>query len=232
MRKMKGVVKIILLLVFALFCISSAYGQGGHSATVKGKMIDWIDALVPNIQIVFTNDTRTYKVRTGENGEYQLALEPGKYKVSTEAYGGFSAIRRSEVLLESDAAKTLNLRVYPIRSLLVDVSDGATECISGYYYQEIAALSTVGMTDGMVRYGLNFKKGSLLTFDPFLKRDEQVIFTYDFFSVSADQIRVDTRKKEVYAIGNVTIELENKKEKYAGTVKVRFEKGKALYKKL
>ncbi len=229
---MKRIIEVALVFSLNFLCVFVSQGQSGNPATLKGKVTDSIDALVPFMPIEFTNGVRNYKVNTNGDGEYDLALEPGKYKVSVGGSSGFGVTHRSEILLEPDASKTFHLKVYPAGLFLVDVSDGSTQCTSGIDYQDVPALSTVGVTSGMVRYGLNYKKRSLLTFKPFSKLSDQVIFTYDFFTATADTIRIDERTKEIYAIGNITIELENKIEKYKGTVKIHIKKGKATYKKV
>src|SRR5205814_1614312 len=84
---------------------------------IKGKVTDSMDALVPGAPIVFSNDVRSYKVNAkgiddDDAGMYQIALEPGKYKVSVGGSLGFDITYRSEILVDPDSRRTLNLRVY------------------------------------------------------------------------------------------------------------------------
>lgn len=59
---MKGLIKVTLFLFIALVYTLGTHAQTGRSATLKGKVTDSTDAVVPNIPIAFTNDVRSYKI--------------------------------------------------------------------------------------------------------------------------------------------------------------------------
>ena len=58
-----------------------------------------------------------------------------------------------------------------------------------------------------------------------------VTFTYDLFTVNADEIRFDAVSKEIYAEGKLTID-DGQKVKYDGIIKITVKNGKATYEKV
>ncbi len=173
--EMKRIVKVTLFLLLGLLCSVEAQTQTRHQAIVKGNVTDGNDAVVPNMPVVFTDDIRTYKVTTDkENGEYKITLDPGKYKVSVGGAFGFDVTYRSEILLDPDSRKTLNLEVFGKQVVLdTHIDQGEDEVrehpgVWPYGYEELPALSTVGVSSGMIRYAVKCQLGRLSLIVPHL----------------------------------------------------------------
>src|SRR4051794_22359461 len=109
MIRMLSVCPLVLLSFVLTF---SASGQTGRQATLKGIVTDSNEARVPNVPIILTSDSGGRKANTNDFGEYEIALEPGKYKVSVGGALGFGVTRRSEIFLGPNARTNLNLKLY------------------------------------------------------------------------------------------------------------------------
>ncbi|MEQ1642341.1 MAG: carboxypeptidase-like regulatory domain-containing protein [Pyrinomonadaceae bacterium] len=236
--KSKVLQRIGLCVVSSLICTLIAFSQNGQLAVVKGVATDVQNSRVPNAVVTFSNSQRSYETKTNRIGEYELSLEPGKYKVLIDGLSlGFDVTRRSEVLLASPSTKFLSFKLYSKFGVLGvnpaqwenDVADHPT--IWPYSYQEVPFLSTNGISSGLIRYGTKIETGAISQFITSSSgQREGVTFSYDFFSVTADEIRL--YGKTIYAFGSLLIEDENRTEMYKGKVKIRIEKGKAIFDKI
>src|SRR5919197_1296796 len=73
----------LLTLLLTLFIASASFGQ---SAKVKGRVMDASGSVMPGVQVkVFQGDTVVKEGLTSDTGDFDIAVNPGDYKLEITA---------------------------------------------------------------------------------------------------------------------------------------------------
>ena len=110
MRVMSLRILLILLQVgiTALPCLTNARVENPNSR-ITGVVLDRNDARVVNAMITIKNDGFVRRVRSDDEGRFELELPAGSYEISVEQ-PGFKTYKRS-LRAEADAAAQLNIHL-------------------------------------------------------------------------------------------------------------------------
>src|SRR5690242_10676695 len=104
---MRGIVRIVGVLVAALLLPAAVYAQASISGTVK----DTSGAVLPGVTVEAASPVLIEKVRTAVtdgNGRYQIVdLRPGTYTV-TFTLTGFNTSKRDNVVLAGSAGSVVD----------------------------------------------------------------------------------------------------------------------------
>ncbi len=79
-----------LLVLTAIFSIGILAQAGGSTAEIKGRILDPNGAVLPNVTVTATDNTKNFSrsTTTDENGDYRfLSLPPGTYQIKAERSG-------------------------------------------------------------------------------------------------------------------------------------------------
>lgn len=226
---------IVLLLSYSI-----GHSQPTTTCTLKGSVKDLNNAYVPNVVITFSNKDFVRKTTTSEDGEYSLTLPPGIYSAKVDAWKGFEPSYRSEIKLDPGSNRALNFKVYGKVGVFWVASgafrkgaDHPSLVYINYTYEEIPSLSEVGVRSGMVRFTEKCQTQTLLSYNGRSIGDyENVTFTYDFLTVVADYLDINTKTKEMFAGGKLEIEKDGEYVKYDGVIKITIKDGKGTYEKV
>ena len=234
---------VFSVLVMILSLASVYYSQSANSAVLSGTVMDVGNSVIQGAVVTATNKSMKYEATTSQFGEYSMQLPPDTYSIKVEAPSkGWAISHRSEIRLVSSKPKILNFIVYAKLALLAPYSPLPSttlddSAIVEFSYDVIPKLSLVGVSDGMIRYGGKTVSKSVIDYRGISIQDTKefragVTFTYDFFSVTADEIRFCLKTKEFIASGGVTIEEDGVKALFPGTLKITIQSGIATYQQL
>lgn len=124
-----GIVLALLVVATALFFSGSTFAQG-TTGTLRGQVLDPAGAVVPNAEVTVTNqDTGvSVKVTTTSAGTYALpSLLPGKYKISVEAKG-FKTFVKKDVSVIANQDNVADAQVeLGVATETIEVTGGAVE---------------------------------------------------------------------------------------------------------
>lgn len=127
--RLRGVVLALLATATALFFSVSAFAQG-TTGTLRGQVLDPAGAVVPNADVAVTNQETgvSVKVTTTSAGTYSLpSLIPGKYKITVEAKG-FKSFVRKDVSVVADQDNVADAQVeLGAATETIEVTGGAVE---------------------------------------------------------------------------------------------------------
>lgn len=223
----------------ALLFISVGYSQPTTPATtLQGTVRDPFGAVVPKAIVTIENVTTTRKATTSEYGEYSLSAPPGIYKVAVDASTlGFDVTYRSAIKLDTDSAR-LDLTVFPKYTVLLPLDGGphkvldhpASQSVS-FSFEEVPDLSQTGIRNGMIRFATKCLSPFLTTYKGSPSAPYPITFTYDLYTVTAEELRIYPRSKEIWAVGEVTIENSQEKTTHKGILIIRIKDGKLSYNK-
>ena len=108
------IIRFCLLALLVLATAISAFAQSqATTGNIEGTVVDPNGALVPNVAVTATNvDTGFEKTaQTNEDGTFVLSfLQPGNYKVTTEAVSGFAPATYENVKVTVGSKNTLQIK--------------------------------------------------------------------------------------------------------------------------
>lgn len=229
-----------ILMIMSIFQ-SLGYSQTPTDCTIRGTITDINNALVPGVLITLTNKDFVRKATTSDIGEYSLTVPPGIYSVVIPSYRGFDPTYRSEIKLDANTTRSLNFKMYSKIPLLwawagayAKIADHPSNEYASFSYEEIPNLSERDVRNGMVRFAEKCQTPLLIRYRGCSFGDcaEGITFTYDFFSVVADNLHINTKTKEIFALGNLEIQNDNEYIKYNGVIQISIKDGKVTYKKI
>jgi hypothetical protein len=106
----KATSKYTLILVgLFLMGINSVLAQ--DTVRLKGRISDSSGGAIEKLQIIVENSSGRFEAITNDNGEYDLVLPPGTYKVSTKKIPGFAPYNRNKVRIKPGKDKILNVKL-------------------------------------------------------------------------------------------------------------------------
>ena len=82
--------------------------KGLPTGTIIGRVLDCNDARVANAEITIDNEELNHRVKTNEDGEFELRLPAGGYRITVEA-NGFRRFVFSSVKISAKATKRMNI---------------------------------------------------------------------------------------------------------------------------
>ncbi len=232
------------ILIVLLMSYSSGHSQTAATCTLNGSVHDSQGSYVPGAEIILSNKDIVRKAKTSEVGEFSLTIAPGIYSVSVTGPKGFETTYRSEIKLEPKSTRTLNVKVYAKVPVFWESSDahrkGADHPSLQYVnftYEEIPNLSDSGVRRGMVRFTEKCETQTLRSYNArsfaeSASNRSGITFTYDFFTVVADDLHINTKTNEMFALGKLEIENEGESVRYDGIIKISIKAGKATYEKV
>jgi hypothetical protein len=101
--------KTYVLILPLLLSPYSVMAQGtGH---LKGRISDQAGAAIEKTQVAVESSTSTFEISANENGDYDLELPAGTYKISTKKIAGFVPFKRDRIRVEAGKTTTLNIEL-------------------------------------------------------------------------------------------------------------------------
>ena len=228
---------LFAFLFYATLGTATAFAQSVEHCTLKGRVADMEGSAVAGAVLTISDSRRTIHATTNGSGKYSVFVPSGIYKISVEAFPlGFNPTSRSEISLEPRSTKILNFVLYGKLLMLdplphIGQSDHPRTKLVSFVYQELQNLNSRTVKTAMVRYTTkcHFDTVTIFKSGPFLNEssnDLRVLLTYDYYSIFADEIRVDSGKKSILAIGQASIEDGERKTNYQGVVSISIIDGK------
>jgi hypothetical protein len=95
---------LMLLLVSQLFVAVWAQSD----VVLRGRIEDPAGAAIPKVQISVTGKRGSFTAVSDENGEYELTLPVGAYRIGTAKAPGFAATKK-KLVIKAGAPVTYNL---------------------------------------------------------------------------------------------------------------------------
>jgi Carboxypeptidase regulatory-like domain len=188
---------------------------GQPAATIKGTVFDTNGAAVPGVRVVLDDGRERSSATTDADGDYQLKVPGGSYRITTEAEGFFPA-RRAVFRAEPGATTTLNLRLV---AHAVSEGDPPTSP-PGYDSYSSTPLAPNASDQVVVRFS---QKRETAAGPEYSGRVE---LTHGALTITADRLDVDLKRSRLEACGNLLVE-EGERQRRAGCAVVYFQKGRA-----
>lgn len=237
----KSWLTFISLVVAFLSSSSTEFSQTPGECVVSGTVRDSRNAVVSAASVILSNDVGTRKVLTSALGEYCFAVAPGIYSVSVEAQSlGFDTTYRSEIKLDKDSKRILNLqlygKLYVIESDAQDISeirDHPPIQVLSISYEPILNLSEIGIRNGMIGFVKKCQSSHQTVYSGAILSNREFgrvrsFFTYDFFTVLANEFRINRKTNEIFATGNIEVENTHDFTRIGEKAKIRILNGKAV----
>jgi catecholate siderophore receptor len=132
-----SIAAILVLLFVPLVGIFAADGNGPVLYRIRGRVVDQNQAIIPGakVTVVGIGKSQGQTVSTDSEGEFDLMLEPGEYRLAVEA-SGFSQQSQKIVVGANDTAPIEMVLLVAENSVTVTVSD------AGAYQPELISSAT------------------------------------------------------------------------------------------
>ncbi len=196
-RNMLRAILVILMLSLATVAQS----------LVRGTVYDWDNAVLPGFVIRASSGKRVVETKTNEAGRYLLRLPSGIYTLDArwEPRGYWHPFRRSEILIKGDGEYEVDL--WPTQRILstwlVVTNRGVSEP------------TTLSRAPRYKEYSFAEQKRIKLILQ-YLKSNrsgtkfENVILTYNEYTIHAEVVEVDVAARRMTLQGNVRFSGESK----------------------
>jgi iron complex outermembrane receptor protein len=124
---------VTLSIASALFWVYTVSAAQTHPNVVAGHVIDNTGAAVPAATLSFIAQSGDSKAetQTDEQGQYRVALAPGRYNLRVEKVG-FETLRRPAIHVDTGQTVNLELELKPLAS-----SEDLTPATLGRVYEEV-----------------------------------------------------------------------------------------------
>ena len=102
----------MILLLFAASFVVSVFAQQPLSlqpGTVKGVTVDFLGARVPNVTVVFKGAERTRTVVSNAEGQFEIQLPAGQYRVTVPKVGIFYPYERKKLKVTAATVKKFDV---------------------------------------------------------------------------------------------------------------------------
>lgn len=193
-----GSIFILIRTVTVLFSFSIA--TAAAQSIVKGTIYDRNEAVLPGFIVRASNKKRIVETTSDSDGEYSLRLPAGVYALSARwGHSGYwYPLRRSNLFIEAD--RNYEVDLWPsqriLTSSLVVTNYGVTEPITllrapqyrEYNFSEQKKIKLI----------LQFTKPNRRQ-----SKIQNVILTYDRYTIHADEAEVDDRMRKIILKGTV-----------------------------
>ncbi len=109
MRKAATTKKI--LTVVAAIMLNSLVTMADEKGRLKGRISDQLGAAIEKTRIIVESPPEKVEAIANENGEYDLEIPAGVYKVTTRKRPGFIPFKRDRVRVEAGKTTTLDIKL-------------------------------------------------------------------------------------------------------------------------
>jgi hypothetical protein len=142
-----------LVLIFAVIAVSLTPISGRTSlkqfGKIKGRVVDVNNARIPRADITIVGEGLRWRVTTDSEGEFEISLPIGEYRLSVEA-NGFRRSASQKFLIKSGKTQRFNIEMQIASpQLLVPASSGpefdfiTLACCAGFAGKDARAPSHV-----------------------------------------------------------------------------------------
>lgn len=222
-----------ITLIAALSLCAIAFGQAPKSPSVaqsfhvRGTVIDPLGAVIQGAEITFNGEQATRATTTNLSGKYEIVLPLGRYTKAERR--GFRAYRRPLFLVHSPVDLTFDIGL-PVRKIVDRVVVGKLQEPLNYYGEEFLPASS---KDGIpfqlyVRYTKRASIDDSLDYtgeeSPY---EDPVFVAYNLFSLQADHVIFNVKRKTLEASGNVVVSDETGSVQRAKSISLNIEDGHA-----
>ncbi|MDQ3820233.1 MAG: carboxypeptidase-like regulatory domain-containing protein [Acidobacteriota bacterium] len=113
--KVRSYIKALILILASGSLIQNyPFIQSSVQSSVRlnGVVVDLNDARVVNASVVFESNKIRAEVRTNEEGDFQIDLPPGNYKLIVKSHG-FRTYKQKNLKVAQDATKQIKIVLQP-----------------------------------------------------------------------------------------------------------------------
>ena len=222
--------KILIIIIFSIYIFASVPIAAQSPLAVqaesklKGKVMDFTEAVIPNAQIFIQNEHDTYKIKSNEKGRFEIDLPPGRYLIRAEI-PGFVKFARAPVEVRSGQTQIINI--------IAEFASGAY-----FYYngpdarEEIEKLNRerAGLSPNYDSVTISpGSEGALDMLIKYLKKNEEndsiiydgAVVSYDKWLLFATQVILQRGSNRLTAKGKVFLDDSNNR-RWAKEVQIDF----------
>lgn len=213
----------------AFSCGQTSFPAAPSTGKVRGTVLDFNEAVIPNATIVFDGGPTKRKVISDESGQYEIALPAGRYRVSVEATEDFQRFRRAPFQVQPNTSTMINVMLatspFPICVLQVGTPSKVPQSpkFTPPKYDSFSPSHSSGRPlELLVQFHKKRRNKGLIKYD-------RVMLSYDALTVYADEVRFDPQNLRLQAGGNVIVE-DGKERTHAKNAEVEFKEGQPIIK--
>lgn len=191
---------------------------GKEEPTIKGVVIDPMNALIPSVTIIFTKldqqPIAMTSVTTGDDGSYSTSLGPGTYEV-TASHTGFCPGHRANLLLHENDEIQIDFQLLvcafmdPVElpplaeSLPTIIPPG--ERGNGYGEEQLSPIASTGLHP-FILFGRRDKQAGAIVYHGLLNNRTELppTFSYNLTTLKARTLIYVAKDSSIEAIDNVT----------------------------
>jgi Carboxypeptidase regulatory-like domain len=199
----------VLLFGGTLFGQSASPPTRPQTFHVRGTIKDPLAGAIPGVKVTFQSELVTTTVTTNNVGVYEADLPLGDYTMTAQGPPGFRFYRRPLFRVTSPVNAVMNVTLL-VGSRGGDVVATGEQVEAVKEYCKGEELIRVPSGDGMplqlsIRYGSRTPVGSTYSYIGEKTREYEapVFVAYNLFSLQADKVAYDLKKRTIEASGNV-----------------------------
>ena len=193
----------------------SSYLMAQAMGHVRGKVMDFNEAVIPGVTVIFESGQTKRTVVSDEAGNFGIELPAGIYQVTTETYN-FFPFRRAAFRVQPGTVMAIN--VVPVPRA---VSYG-TEA-RRFYYESFSPPHAFGdPLDLLIRFSKQQQHKGIIEYS-------EAMASYDALTIYADKLCLDPKTPRLEAAGNVVVE-DGKQRVQAKRAEVEFKAGEPILK--
>jgi hypothetical protein len=182
---------------------------------VRGTVLDFNEAVIPGIGVIFESGQTKQKVVSDEAGNFDIGLPGGVYQVTTEAHN-FLPFRRAAFRLQPGTVMAIN--VVPVPRA---VSYG-TDAPRFYYRSFLPPYEFGEALHLLIRFSKQQKLKGIIEYS-------EAMASYDALTIYADKLWFDPKTFRLKAEGKILVE-DGKQRVRAKGAAVEFKAGKPILK--
>lgn len=237
----KSLLRVRLLITILVSCLILFTQNVCASTILKGQITDALNSVVPQAVVSVQGEGGRLETTTSEAGEYIFTLKPGIYKLQVNGFGGFSTTYRAPIKLNKNITANINLKLYSKFSVVNSYTNSSNTVLDGiplseFRYEEINFSDAKALKSGMIRFGIKKTENAVITYKSgsihSVNKDSTetgVTFTYNLFTILADEMKLYKKSNTICAKGNLIIEENGKREEKKGEIKIKIDKYKVSY---
>ena len=104
----------VFLLLVSMVIVSDVTGIASaledRTGTITGVILDVNDARIPDATVIIRNDRISRRMKTQDEGRFEVSLPAGEYQIIVEA-PGFSSLSFSPLTVGVDETKRISVRL-------------------------------------------------------------------------------------------------------------------------
>jgi hypothetical protein len=191
LKRLIPILSVSILVIVASAARHYAQGQtSGIACNIQGSVVDLSRAVVPAAELTFSNADSNQKVKSDPDGSYHLKLSPGVYTVAFMLGFNDPHYRRSKVVLSCPEGANITTWMHPFC---------ASGCVGHGLSENLGREWTGGTHDAVISYlGSSRSSGGRIY--------RAAVLTYKNYTLSAQEITLNPRSREIHAQGDVVFE--------------------------